>query len=180
MNEEQRFWSKVDKRGPDECWEWQGGKSVAGYGRFWLNGKTVSSTHFAYSSTGRSIRPGYFICHSCDNPGCVNPSHLFQGTPKENQMDMIKKGRQVNTRRKRENYTRGEMCHLSKLTQSQVKEMRSLYAARKMTTNGLSKNFSVSKSTAKKIISNSTWKDDSYVPPERWGRRKKHNDTKLF
>jgi hypothetical protein len=94
---EERFWMRVDKRGPEECWEWAGQK-INGYGRISLGKKSEGSDgahrlSWLFANKGQSIPTGMHIMHSCDNPGCVNPSHLSIGTPKENAHDMIRKGR---------------------------------------------------------------------------------------
>ena len=90
----ERFWDRVDKKGPDECWEWFGQKNPKGYGYV----KPYGLTHrFSYElHTGE--KPGeLFVCHSCDNPPCVNPAHLWLGTVTDNQRDAKAKGRLVRT-----------------------------------------------------------------------------------
>lgn len=89
----ERFWSKVDKKGEDECWEWKASKSKSGYGDFWLNGKNVRANRAAWVIANGSIENGLCACHKCDNPGCCNPSHLFLATSEENTLDRHLKGR---------------------------------------------------------------------------------------
>jgi len=89
-----RFWSKVNYPGNDQdCWEWTTGKLKKGYGQFWLNGKTVESHRFAYEFFNGIIPFGLLVCHTCDNPPCCNPEHLFSGTHLDNNRDTINKGR---------------------------------------------------------------------------------------
>ncbi len=91
---EDRFWSKVDKRGPDECWPWKADLTSNGYGAFKLaTGKKVRAHRFAWELTHGPIPPGMSACHKCDNPPCCNPGHLFLGTNADNTHDAQKKGR---------------------------------------------------------------------------------------
>jgi len=91
---EERYWAKVDKGGPDECWPWNASRDLHGYGWFRLDVKTMVQSH-RYGLTlklGREIREGYQSCHTCNNPPCCNPKHLYEGTPKENTQDSIRAG----------------------------------------------------------------------------------------
>lgn len=90
----ERFWAKVDKRGPDECWPWLGARSK-GYGNIKWNGVSgIRATHASLELAGRPRpNPDLIACHSCDNPPCVNPAHLWWGTLKDNFHDALAKGR---------------------------------------------------------------------------------------
>jgi hypothetical protein len=83
------FWSNVPDHLPvSQCWEWQGHRDKHGYGYF--HGIV---TRIMWVHAHGSIDPGLKVCHSCDNPPCVNPAHLFLGTQKDNIHDMCRKGR---------------------------------------------------------------------------------------
>lgn len=88
----QRFMDKVEMIPFHECWEWMGGKT-RGYGRIAVGLKTMTTHRFSYITHNGDVPKGLHVLHSCDNPGCVNPKHLFLGTQKDNMDDMIKKGR---------------------------------------------------------------------------------------
>lgn len=81
--------------GDDGCWLWIGYK-VRGYGRIWYDGRQRLATHLSLELFKGGIAEGLCACHTCDTPACVNPSHLFVGTKKDNIYDMIAKGRSAN------------------------------------------------------------------------------------
>ena len=115
----ERFWSKVDRRGPDDCWTRQGtialpNKCGQRYGSFGImeRGKSVSyrAHRFAWRICNGEIPDGMVIMHTCDVPLCVNPAHLKLGTQAENVADRDIKGRTA----------RGEKHGASKLTETQA------------------------------------------------------------
>lgn len=81
---EDRFWEKVEKAGPDECWGWTAATYHNGYGSFWNGQRTMRAHRFAYERLVGPIPEGLQIDHLCRNPACVNPGHLEPVTRREN------------------------------------------------------------------------------------------------
>lgn len=114
----QRFWDKVRRAGPDDCWPWQGAKNEKGYGLFRINGRVRLTARLVLMSKGIDVA-GLVSRHTCDNPPCCNPRHLLAGTHADNVRDCIE--------RKRRAPTRGEHNNFSKLTDVQVRKIRREY-----------------------------------------------------
>lgn len=89
-----RFWSKVTKS--DKCWIWAGYTNRDGYGRFRKFDTLVSAHRMSWELTNGEIPATKHVLHRCDNPACVNPSHLFLGTHSDNMQDMYEKKRHGN------------------------------------------------------------------------------------
>lgn len=138
--------SLIDKNG--ECWEWLGKKDRCGYGTFGKNYKGVKAHREMYERHYGKIPEGSILLHSCDNPGCVNPSHLSIGTHQDNQRDKFEKDRQA----------KGETVGSSKLTEKQVIEMREMYSFRKCTYKDLALKYGVSKDTVQKAVRGIYWR----------------------
>jgi hypothetical protein len=89
-----RFWSKVDIRSAAECWPWLGAKnSATGRGQIRVGGRGVTAPRIAWAVTFGDPPSDLNILHRCDNPNCVNPSHLWLGSQRENIRDAVAKGR---------------------------------------------------------------------------------------
>jgi hypothetical protein len=80
----QRFWSKVEIKGEDDCWIWMGSKARGGYGHFKVYNKYPSAHRVAYELIKGPIPKGLVLDHLCRNPSCVNPNHLEPVTYREN------------------------------------------------------------------------------------------------
>lgn len=154
-----RFWDKVKRGGPNECWTWQAGKYPSGYGMFWFNGKNITAHRFSWLAANdfREIGRFDFICHVCDNRECVNPAHLFLGTPKDNTQDKLQKGRANQIGKEMPG---GEKCHKSKLSAEDVKNIRAGYhkGERGNGVRWLADKYGVRPYTIYSIINGLTWR----------------------
>lgn len=125
---ESRFWSKVQKS--EGCWLWQGATgSTSPYGVIRAFGRQTTAHRVSYRLANGPIPAGQQVLHTCDNPLCVKPSHLFLGTQLDNMRDMISKGRQATGHKLNHSDQTGELNANAKLTNDQVAEMRRLFAA---------------------------------------------------
>lgn len=147
------FWAKVDKRGPDECWEWTAA-GKGNYGAFSAGGRQLRATRVSYMLAYSELPLDLDVCHSCDNPGCVNPAHLFLGTRKKNLQDCTEKGRQ--------NAARGVAAGKAKLVPEQVYEIRRRYDAGEPSLQ-ISKDFGVSAQSVGAIGLRKSWE---HLPEE--------------
>ncbi len=183
----QRFWSKVDKNGPTpkhqpklgKCWIWKAGKVKQGYGRFYLRHRKETRAHrFSLGLVIGNIPKNKMACHHCDNPPCVNPTHLFKSNAKGNTNDAKNKhrlatgennGMALHPQSRRfgllnGHYTkplatkRGELHGRAKLTTKQVLQIRRLYKPNIFTIPMLMRKFKVSHSTIAGIVQNRYWK----------------------
>jgi hypothetical protein len=151
---EERFWSKVDKRGPDECWPWLANRTKQGYGRFNIDGHNPRASRVAWMLIHGTVPSDVFVCHSCDNPPCCNPRHLWVGTNLDNILDSVAKGRKKG---KTGLKVRGEANGQAKLTSDIVIEARRRYARRDVSIRELADESDVCISTMARAINNTTW-----------------------
>ena len=156
-----RFWAKVNRDGPtmlhmeSPCWVWTGAENGRGYGRLGIGDVWVYAHRHSFILANGPLPefPGTHaacVLHRCDNPPCVRPDHLFLGTQRENLADMMRKGRA--------NQVRGERTRAARLTDAQVREIRTLYAAGILDGPKLAGRFGVDHSTVYAIINRRTWR----------------------
>mgnify|MGYP000978200797 CR=1 FL=1 len=163
--DKQKFLNLVQRRGQDECWEWAGYRNRSGYGMLNVSGRTMRAHRLAWILSGGEIPQGLCVCHKCDNRGCVNPAHLWVGTQLENIADRVAKGRSARLSGKKngshlhpEKMARGEKCARSKLTDSQVIEIRRRYDAGLDNQPTLAEAFGVTQENIGYIVRRDTWR----------------------
>jgi hypothetical protein len=116
--DQEYFWPKVDKRSSNECWNWLAYLDKDGYGNFNINSASRRAHRVAYVLANRVLKTSLLVCHSCDNPSCVNPAHLWAGTDRQNIDDMITKSRTLTgTRNPKAKLTKNKVRHILKLSQ---------------------------------------------------------------
>jgi len=170
------FWSRVERRGPDECWLWMGSKNSRGYGQVYLSGKRYGAHRIAFSLARGPVASKLFVCHTCDTPGCVRPDHLFLGTQADNIGDAVQKGRMAtgdrhgtHTHPERtargdrsgprlhpEAILRGSKSPRAKLNEDDVREIRHLVGT--MTKTEMGKRYGVSRHAIRSIVRRDGWK----------------------
>jgi len=163
-NDIARFNSKVDRGEPDECWPWKAGTLRDGYGQFKAKKRSVRSHRIAYFLHNKKW-PLSLVCHTCDNPSCCNPAHLFLGTPKDNLADCAAKGRTSRligekhwSRKHPTLISRGERVGGSFFTTGQVADIFRLYLTGTHTHQSLADHFQVNRETVSAILRGKNWR----------------------
>lgn len=156
--ERQRFEKSFTKSDPDKCWEWESKLTNGGYGQFKFydkknKQKTTGAHRISFIFYKGEIPEGMFVCHSCDNPRCVNPKHLWLGTAADNNADKVSKNRQA-----RHIHKNGNILG-RKVNDQQVKEIREKYKTGKYSQRDLGKEYSVVHATICQIVNHKTRKD---------------------
>lgn len=159
-----RFWSKVKIGKPTECWPWMACKTRMGYGQFSLGGRATGrfiAPRIAWAMCHHTLEIPFHVLHKCDNPPCVNPSHLFLGDDTVNVRDAMKKGRfcrgEAMSKALMGHMPRGEKHHNVKLTADQVLLIRRLYGEGESSQSSLGKHFNVKTTTIQAIVDRRTW-----------------------
>lgn len=106
------FWANVERT--PTCWPWRKSKRSSGYGQCWFRQRVWTASRVAYILTYGDIDPSLDVLHTCDNPACCNPTHLWLGKASDNMKDCVRKGR----------IARGERHGNARLTAEQVKQIR--------------------------------------------------------
>jgi hypothetical protein len=131
------------------CWNWVATKDRDGYGLLTHHrGKQIRAHRASYEFHVAKIPVGLLVCHSCDNPSCINPNHLFVGTSKENTRDMLDKNRRP--------VLRGERHPNAKLTNDQVTQIKQLRSENRLLKD-IANQFNISFQTVSSITKGTTW-----------------------
>ena len=160
MKIEERLKNNIAVNPASGCWEWTGTKTK-GYGRLCIGNRRKNRHRFvyahrlAYETWVGPIPDGYFVCHRCDNPPCINPQHLFIGTNRENVLDSMEKGRRY--------IPVGEKQGKAKLTEQNVREARWERCCDGTSYKDLAKKYGVSATTIRYAIKGITWKCVKYT-----------------
>ena len=149
-----KFWPNVGPPNKDGCWPWLGARCRYGYGRVWIGHRgqawglpqRAGAHRLAWVLFRGEAPPALCVCHSCDNPSCVNPFHLWLGTQADNMQDCSRKGRLV-----------AIPPHSGKLSWESVEAIRAEYRSG-TTTRALATKYGINKSTAWEIVANHIWK----------------------
>lgn len=135
---------KHTKRAASGCLEWQAKRDDDGYGKFWVFGQEIRAHRFVYSVTHSPTDE--LVCHTCDNPPCVEELHLFAGTVRDNSADMLAKGRAL----------LGERSPVARLTEVQVRAIRK--AAETETHKAVARRYGVARTNVDSIVARNTWR----------------------
>lgn len=146
-NHEIDFWAYV--RPGTGCWEWIGSGRSQRYGAFKYQGRAIKAHRFSWILANGAIPDGMHVLHRCDHTKCVNPSHLFIGTHKDNMSDRDAKGRG--------NQPRGARSGHAKLTNENVVEIRRLYTRGSIRQIDLAQRFNIHQTGISKIILGKSW-----------------------
>lgn len=144
----ERFLAKVCPEPNGGCWLWRGQVRADGYGLAWLEGKSRVAHRVAWVLFRGQIDSRLVVCHKCDVPTCVNPDHLFLGTPRDNARDRNEKGRGV----------LGERVHSSKLSEAQVRGIKTALAEGRLYMTELAREYAVSVGTIARIARGLSWR----------------------
>lgn len=153
LPEKERFFNRIQKSLYNDCWLWIGNKNRQGYGIFFDDsGKEVRAHRYSYFIEYGHLDKTKYVCHTCDNPSCVNPKHLWEGTAKDNNEDCRNKNRA-----KYPPDQKGENHSQHKLTEDDVLFIRQEFKAG-VSQADLMRKYNMSRNTIHKICKNKTWK----------------------
>ena len=145
-----RFWTHVNSSGgPDVCWPWMGHVGENGYGIVSIKGKGYKAHRVSYFIAHGRIDNDRLVLHRCDVRNCVNPAHLFLGTPKDNSQDAVRKGR--NTK------LYGEQNGKARLTRAAVLAIRRICKRGGVYQKTVAKQFGVSEATVSYVVHGGRW-----------------------
>lgn len=154
------LWSKVDRRGADECWPWKGTRTKVGYGRTQIGDNNYYAHRVIYSLAYPGVitwnLPALgsmtgFLLHTCDNPPCCNPAHLYVGTHADNMADKKRRGRFPD-------FSGGKSAKC-KLTIEQAREIRRLRKDENISARELANRYAISLPSIKTLLRGNSYRE---------------------
>jgi hypothetical protein len=153
------LWSKVDKKGEDDCWNWKGYKNVQGYGRTWIDDHGYYAHRVIFNlanpntinlSAPKDTDESGFLLHTCDNPSCCNPKHLWVGNHADNMADKVAKGRSPDY-----SGDKGPRCKLSMVQAREIRQLRK----EGVSARDLAKRYEISLPSIKTLLRGDSYKE---------------------
>jgi hypothetical protein len=143
-----RFWTQVDCRGSDECWEWLGYRDRDGYGSVSMWPTRMGAHRVAYEIVNGAVPDGLAVRHRCDNQPCCNPAHLELGTIIDNNRDKTARGRDA----------KGERHGMARYSAEQIEHVKRLIAGG-LTSPAIEAETGVRRATVLKVMGGKQWKE---------------------
>lgn len=173
-----RFWAKVERRGPNECWGWNASTHKDGYPSFYVpnpgghNRQKLGHRFMVELQEGRELSKDEYVLHSCDNPTCTNPRHLRIGTQKDNVRDCMNRGRM--------NRAKGERTANAKMNDETIRSIRLNYTGAYGEAAHLAREYGVTKSVMARILSGGAWQHLDVPKAPNYRKQVRYSGTEVM